>query len=152
METDVEEFRYTRMGYIDRGRKSDQLLASFLSLLPGDGRLPLRWHYRSHARFQRVHGTLGRVLWAAAGSSHLLMVNGFHALRIWHDTAASCYVDIATNVLGATDAQIQAIAEVIPAANARKCKPFTQRVKVTYLWQMQDLVKAVKKTYGLHTT
>lgn len=146
---DVEDFLYHRMGYINQGRKSDTLLAVFLELMPGDGRLPLRWHYRNHERFLEKHGHLGRILWAASNNSHLLMVNGFHALRIWHDTAKTCYVEISDNMYGNLDAQLIKQIESIPEKNWSKSKPFTKRIKVWQQWQMQALHKALVRTYGL---
>lgn len=141
------DLRYIRTGYIDQGRKSDKLLSVFLGILPGDGRLPLRWHYRNHARFLKKHGNLGRVLWASASNSHLLMINGFHALRIWTDVANTCWVDVADNVAGFLD---QRWLCDIPEKNVKKSKPFTKRVKVWQQYQMQQLAEAVNKTYGLH--
>lgn len=150
---DIDDFRYQRVGYIDQGRKSDKLLAGFLGLMPGDGRLPLRWHYRSHDSFLRKYGHLGRILWAASTNSHLLMINGFHVLRIWHDTANSCYVEIAANVYGSLNALNHGTllnqVESIPEANWKKSKPFTMRVKVWQQWQMKALHDAVMRTYGL---
>jgi hypothetical protein len=147
---DVEDFLYHRMGYVDQGRKSDSLLAVFLGLLPGDGRLPLRWHYRSHERFLEKHGHLGNILWAASNNSHLLMMYGFHALRIWHDTAKTCYVEIADNLYGNLGPQLTKQVESIPEKNWKKSKPFTKRIQVWQQWQMQALYEAVKRTYGLH--
>lgn len=146
---DIEDFRYHRVGYVDQGRKSDHLLSVFLGLIPGDGRLPLRWHYRSHESFLSKHGYLGFILWAASNNSHLLMINGFHVLRIWHDTANACYVDLADNVAAGIDPRVRAGVETIPAANAKKSKPFTKRIKVWQQWQMQALAETVKRIYGL---
>lgn len=153
VDKDVEDFLYYRVGYVDQGRKSDLLLAGFLRLLPGDGRLPLRWHYRSHERFLAKHGHLGLILWAASNNSHLLMINGFHILRIWTDTADSCWVDLADNLAGSlsqpTPMKRKGEVQDIPAGNAKKCKPFTKRVKVWQQFQMQGLADLVKRIYGL---
>lgn len=146
-ESDVEDLKYLRIGYVNQERKSDKLLTSFLALVPGDGKLPMRWHYRSHSRFLEKHGHLGKMVWAAASNSHLLLINGFHVLRIWTDASSTCWVDVADNVAGALDPQW--ISD-IPANNARKSKPFTKRVKVWQHFQMQRLADAVNRTYGLH--
>lgn len=147
----VEDFRYHRVGYIDLGRRSDHLLTFFLGLIPGDGKLPLHWKYISNEYFQKKYGQVGPLLWAAANNSHMLMVNGFHAIRIWHDTAASCYVDLADNIAGQLSPKMPAV-EDIPLANAKKSKPFTKRVKLTQQWQMKELANLVKRTYGLDNT
>lgn len=144
----VEDFRYHRVGYIDLGRRSDHLLTFFLGLIPGDGKLPLHWKYISNEYFQKKYGQVGPLLWAAANNSHMLMVNGFHAIRIWHDTAASCYVDLADNIAGQLSPKMPAV-EDIPLANAKKSKPFTKRVKLSQQWQMKELANLVKRTYGL---
>lgn len=149
---DIEDFRYHRMGYVNQGRKSDVLLTVFLDLMPGDGRLPLRWHYRSYERFLKKHGHLGHILWAAAGSSHLLLINGFHVLRIWHDTENSCYVDLADNLCGNLQSSLLARVESIPVTNAKKSKPFTKRIKIWQQWQMKALHDAVMRTYGLRVS
>ena len=148
---DIEDFRYQRVGYINQGRKSDILLAVFLDLMPGN-KLPLRWHYRSPESFLRKHGHLGAVLWAASNNSHLLLMHGQQVLRIWHDTAKACYVDIADNVYGSlnsVNASLFSKVEDIPEANWKKSKPFTKRIKVWQQWQMKALHDAVMRTYGL---
>lgn len=149
---DVEDFRYHRIGYVDQGRKADRLLATFLGLLPGDGNLPLRWHYRSNESFLKRNAHLGAILWAASNNSHLLMVNGFHALRIWHDTSKTCYVDVADNVCANLPASMLKSVEPVPENNWKKSKPLTKRIQVWQQWQMQELHQAVKRTYGLHSS
>lgn len=144
-----EELKYIRVGYVNQGRKSDSLLKLFLDRLPGNGVLPLRWHYRSYDAFMRRHGHLGMVVWAAANNSHLLIINGYKVLRIWTDTSHSCYVDVNDPV----DAQMQIHSwgktETIPEKNIRKSKPFTKRWKISEQYQMLHLVEAVKRAYGL---
>ncbi len=146
---DIEDLRYHRMGYINQGRKSDKLLADFLALCPGDGTLPLRWHYRGYENFLAKHGHRGRILWAASNNSHLLLINGFHVLRIWHDTAKSCYVDVADNVAGNLCASMAQTLEPIPTSNWKKSAHFAKRLKVWQLWQIKALYDAVKRAYGL---
>lgn len=148
-EVNVEDFRYHRVGYINLGRRSDHLLAFFLGLIPGDGKLPLHWKYIDNPTFLSKFGNLGPILWAAANNSHLLMINGFHVLRIWHDTSAGVYIDLADHLAGQlTNPKLPAV-NTIPLANARKSNPFTKRIKLSQQWQMKELANLVKKTYGL---
>lgn len=146
-QSEERSLKYHRVGYADRGTKSDKLLALFLSAIPGDNRLPLHWHFRSHENFLKRHGHLGNILWAASFYSHLLMVNGFFALRIWTDVDNTCWVDIADNVAGHLD---PTWIEPIPEKNFKKSRPFTKRVKVSQQFQMLTLANAVKKTYGIY--
>lgn len=146
---DVENLRYFRVGYFDRGRKSDSLLAFFLDHLPGDGEMPKRWRYHGQESFQRNYGHLGHVLWSPARSSHLLLLGGHKILRIWTDVNNSCLVDINDVLAGELSRTTQLTVEDIPAGNARKCAPFTKRIKVEHLFQMKLIVEAVKRIYGL---
>lgn len=148
-ESDLEDLRYLRTGYISGDRQSDKLLAVFTSSLPGDGRLPLRWHYRSHEQFLKRYGNLGTIVWAAAANSHLLLINGWRVLRIWHDTTKCCYVDLADNIAASLPQQLHTRVETVPLANAKKSNPFTKRIKCWQQWQMLALVETVKRTYGL---
>jgi len=151
---DAEDFRYTRVGYVDQGRKSDLLLATFLELLPGNNRLPLHWHYRSHDHFLKKYKHLGPVLWAAANNSHLLVVNGFRVLRIWTDTSNSCWVDLEDKIadqLSQSSLNRKGEVQDIPSGNAKKSQPFTKRIKVRQKFQMHAIADIVKRTYGLDT-
>lgn len=143
-----DEYKYARTGYVDQGRKSDALLATFLEQLPGDGKLPLRWFHRDVSSFQKSYGHLGVVLWAPASSSHLLLIAGQKILRVWHDTERHCQVDInepLANFLRTKNVEVA----TIPAGNERKCKPMTHRVKVGQKFQAVEIMKAVKALYGL---
>ena len=143
-----EEYKYARTGYVDQGRKSDILLASFLEQLPGDGKLPLRWFHRSVEAFQKSYSHLGVVLWAPASSSHLLLVAGQKIIRVWHDSERHCLVDLnepLANYLSSRGFSVEAI----PAGNIRKCKPMTRRVRVTQKFMCVEIIKAVKALYGL---
>jgi hypothetical protein len=144
-----DEYKYARTGYVDQGRKSDHILATFLANLPGDGRLPLRWHHRSVEAFQKRHGHLGTVLWAPASNSHLLLVAGQKVLRVWMDSANHCYVDLNAGIAASLATATFAKVEDIPAGNVRKCKPFTQRIRIWQNFHAAALIDAVKRVYGL---
>lgn len=151
-EHDLEDLKYFRTGYQDLGRKSDFLLKDFLRELPGDGQLPKHWHYRSHEHFQKKYGSLGMVVWAAATNSHLLLINGYRVLRIWMDVENTCWIDLTDQVASGLSAYSWCSVEPIPASNAKKSNPFTQRIKVSQRFQMQDIAKTVKRVYGLDSS
>lgn len=145
-----EEYRYARTGYVSQGRKSDHVLATVLELLPGDGRLPLRWHHRGVDAFQKRHGHLGVVLWAAASNSHLLMIGGQKVLRVWTDTARHCQVDVSDQLAAYLSTAVDfSKVQNIPAGNVRKCKPMTKRIRLWQKFHAIALVDAVKRVYGL---
>lgn len=149
MET-LEDLKYVRVGYVDQGRTSDHLLASMLRRLPGDGRLPLRWFHRSHTQFLEKYAHLGAVLWAGAINSHTLLINGFKIIRVWTDTPGHCQVDICdTLVTHLQGTKLNAIKD-IPAGNVRKCKPFTKRVTVSQQFEVNVLMEAIERAYGVH--
>ena len=144
-----EEYKYARTGYVDQGRKSDQVLATVLAHLPGNGRLPLRWHHHGAEAFQKRHGHLGLVLWAPASNSHLLLIAGQKVLRIWMDTANHCYVDLNANLAAYLSTATFSKVEDIPAGNVRKCAPFTKRMKIWQNFHAVAIIDAVKRIYGL---
>lgn len=149
LDADLEDLRYFRTGYQDLGRKSDFLLKDFLREMPGDGKLPSHWHYRSLAHFQKKYSALGMIVWAAASNSHLLLINGQRVLRIWLDVDNSCWVDANDSVVSGLMFYSWGACEDIPAGNAKKSKPFTKRIKVTQRYQMRDIAQAVRTAYGL---
>lgn len=144
-----DQYRYARTGYVNLSRKSDFTLSAVLALLPGEGKLPLRWHYKGDAAFVAKHGALGNVLWAAASSSHLLLIGGQKVLRIWTDTAMHCKVDLSPQLAGVLTGVPTFVVKDIPAGNARKCKPFVHRTRIWQQHQAATLVETVKRTYGL---
>jgi hypothetical protein len=143
------EHKYARYGYVPSGKKVDALLSVLLEQIPGDGRLPARWKHYDQQSFQDKYGHLGTVLWAPASSSHLLLVGGCKVLRFWTTTTTHAYVDI-SDVLASQLSQ-KPFAEIsnIPAGNVRKCKPFTQRIRVHQKFHVLELAKVVRYIYGL---
>lgn len=146
---DLEDLKYTRMGYSDLGRKCDFLLKDFLREFPATGTLPLRWRYTTQEDFQKKYHHLGMVVWAKASNSHLLLINGSKVLRIWTDVANTCWIDLSDPIAGALAYQSWGKVEPIPPKNARKSKPFTQRIKVWSRFQMRDIAAIVRNQYGL---
>lgn len=145
----LDEYKYARVGYVSLGRKSDALLSALLEQVPGDGKLPLHWHHRGLSEFQKRHGHRGVVLWAPASSSHLLLIAGQKILRVWTDTDRACQVDINDNLANALSTCTFAKVTDIPAGNARKCTPFTKRIKLEQQFHMLELAKVVRNIYGL---
>ena len=133
--------RYTRTGYINQGRHSDKLLETFLENIPGQGYLPPRWKFTDYEQFEADYGHLGTILWSASYSSHLLVVDGCKAVRIWTDTSRHCWVDAVPNVLANPVA--------IPASNSRKSSPFVFREKIIVIADIFTLAKRVQKVYGI---
>lgn len=156
MEDDLEalldNYKYIRTGYVDLGRKCDVLLAALLEQIPGEGKLPLHWHHRSPAEFQKKHGHRGTVLWAPASSSHLLLIAGQKVMRVWTDSVRTCYVDVNDTIANSLSTVAFAKVVPIPAGNARKCLPFTKRIKLAQNFQMVELAKVVRNTYGLDSS
>ena len=145
-----EEYKYARTGYVNQGRRSDHVLSTILEQLPGDGRLPLRWHHRDVASFQKRYGSYGTVLWAAASNSHLLLINGHKVLRIWLDAAQHCQVDLNEPLAVYLSSAVSFSKIVdIPAGNVRKCKPMTKRIRIWQKFHAIALMDAVKRVYGL---
>lgn len=136
--------KYTRFGYTDQERNSDELLATFLAEVPGDGYLPSRWRYFSHNQFLNHYGHLGTVLWSASASAHLLVVGGTKVLRIWTDAASHCWVEGHTNILTILEPLV-----MIPPKNIKKSKPFISRVKITSREDIYALAKRVQMVYGI---
>ncbi len=143
--------KYTRTGYVDQGRKSDELLAAFLKEIPGDGYLPARWRTDSDTQFMADYGYLGTVLWSASYSAHLLVVGGgtklivptgTKILRIWTDAKRHCWVESQPHVL-------QGLLQPIPEKNIRKSKPFLVRQKFTTTEDISALAKRVRMMYGI---
>lgn len=150
IEDELEDcYRYARTGYVSLGRQSDHVLAAILAKLPGDAKLPVRWHYRDLASFLKRHGQLGTILWAAASSSHLLLINGQKIMRVWTDSARHCHVDISDALAAHLHASSFCKMTSIPVGNARKCKPFTKRIRIWQKFQAESLVAAIRSVYGL---
>jgi len=143
---DLEDMSYNRLGYFDQGRYSDELVASFTTILPGDGVLPHRWVYTTPEEFVATFGVLGVVVWAKARSSHLLLIGGQKILRIWTDMSNACYVDLRDNLVGCFGMEHT---EAIPAGNLRKCKPFTRRKKIYTVEDMERLARCTKRIHGV---
>jgi hypothetical protein len=140
---EINDFTYIRPGYISQDRHCDTLVSAFTGIVPGDSVLPPRWKYTTQEAFVAEFGKQGLCLWAKAMNSHLLLIAGVKVLRIWTDTHKHCYVDIRDNLSGSVSA------EPIPAGNVRKCKPFTQRTKVTNIEDMKKLALETKRIHGI---
>lgn len=145
-----DDYKYARTGYVNQGRKADHVLTAVLEKLPGDGRLPLRWHHRGVDAFQKRYGALGLVLWASASSSHLLLIGGQKVMRIWTDASKHCYVDLSEPLAGYLSTAVKfSTVEDVPPGNQRKCKPLTKRIRVWQRFHAYALVDAVRRVYGL---
>lgn len=145
----LTDLRWKRVGYINQGRKSDTLVETATQALPGDGVLPLRWKWVAADAFVTRYGCLGKVLWSKTGSYHLLMVNGFHILRVWHDTAHKCLVDVNDALVNSLFSSPTWVVKPIPHATLKKCKPLTMRVEVKSELDMMAIIMEVKRIYGL---
>ena len=144
----LDDLKYLRVGYTNRDFIPDRILSTIVSQIPGDGKLPARWGHRGVDKFLSTYGHLGAILWAAASSSHLLLVNGHHVIRVWTDSCRKCYIDI-NDTIASHLARTALVIESIPEGNVRKCRPFTKRIVITQQFQAQLLVDAVRNAYGL---
>lgn len=145
------DLRYTRIGWIDLGRKSDQLVQRATELLPGDGVLPSRWTYKSQAYFQKKYGGLGHILWSKAASSFTLLIGGHYVLRIWIDRSESINIDVSDTLAGLL-AQRGVTSVPIPDASLKKHRPFTQFIFTKQPEKVELVFNLVRMQYGLDTT
>ncbi len=141
---DRQDGKYQRQGYVPGNLPRDLLLTAFLQEIPGDNYLPVRWRYGSRSQFVSDYGHLGILLWSASHSSHLLLVNGHHAVRIWTDAKGHCWVDALGHLFC-----YGLYPQPIPKGNARKSKPFKFRTKITTTKEISALAKNVKAVYGI---
>lgn len=143
---DVPDFSYVRLGYLPTGTKSDELTSHLVRRIPGHAELPLRWHYKSQAWFMEKYGHLGTVIWSKSCSSHLLLINGWHVIRLWHDKKYSSYVDLNEPIAAQVHTRLDV--EAIPVKNAKKSKPLTKRCKITETDELDIIINAIAATYG----
>lgn len=142
-ESDLLFPKYTRIGYIEQDRVCDKLVKVFMHIIPGQNRLPPRWKYFSLEYFNTTYGHLGTILWAASYNSQLLLINGNKIIRIWTDTKNWCWVEGLSHVLDSFETV------EIPKGNIRKSKPFTHRVKISSIEDMEKLANKIKQIYGV---
>jgi hypothetical protein len=146
-----DDLRYTRVGWIDLGRKSDQLVRRAAELLPGDSVLPSRWTYKSQAAFQEKYGGLGHILWSKAASSFTLLIGGHYVLRIWIDRNESIMIDVSDTLAGLL--AVRGVTSVpIPDVALKKHRPFTQFIFTKQLEKVELVMSLVKAQYGLDST
>lgn len=153
-ELGAEDFKQLRVGWMDQGRLCDEIVKAAVEALPGDNILPPRWAWKTHEKFMDKYGKLGMKLWAQTASYHLLMINGWHILRIWTDSPRMCIVDCSDSVAvhlrgqnysGTFGPSVLAI----PGSCTRKCQPLTQRVRVRTVADMQHIMKTLRHAYGV---
>lgn len=143
----IENTSHLRPGHVNLGKMCDQIVLRAVDLVPSSAvLLPPRWEYLSLKEFQATHGT-GNFHWAKTASYHLLMVKGEHAFRAWTDTSRSCLTDVSD----ATVPGLRGTFEImdIPPSTRRKTRPFTKRVRVSSLRQMDILVMQTMLAFGV---
>lgn len=145
------EYKYKKTSYVDRGRKCDQLLALFISQFSA-GTLPTHWANRDQEAFLARYENLGDFVWASSVSCHLLLYRGSYVFRVWTDVAKHCYVDVSDLLAGRIVREPTLLITAIPSGAARKCRPFTQRVRVYNEQQVALLCSYVKEVYGLESS
>jgi len=153
-ELGLDDFKQMRVGWIDQGRLCDEIVKAAVAALPGDNTLPPRWAWKTHDKFMDKYGGLGRILWAKTASYHLLVINGWHIIRIWTDSPRTCIVDlsdpVATFLRGQNySGSFHPKVEVVPESCARKCHPLTQRVRIQTVPDMQQVMSTIRSTYGI---
>lgn len=142
IDLDSVDFKYIRVGWQPQGRPCDTIVLAATRAMPGPA-LPTRWSWKSQQRFVNKFGHLGMVLWAQTASYHMLMLNGWHILRIWTDSSKTCIVDVCDNVA------LHFNTEAIPASCAKKCHPMTKRLRVTSVAEMEQVIAKVRAVYGV---
>lgn len=137
---------YLRPGHVNLGRMSDKIVLRAVEVIPSSATLlPPRWDYYNQRQFQDAYGR-GRFHWARTASYHLLLINGIHAFRSWTDTTHSCLVDVADATVPGLEGTFEILD--IPPSTRRKTRPFTKRVRVTTLRQMDILVMQTMLAFG----
>lgn len=150
-EYSIEDFRYLRTGYISDDRDVDVLVAHLVEQVPGDGVLPPRWRWGTQERFLTTYGDPGPVIWSKTASFHMLMLNGMHTFRLWTDSATTCVVDLADGVAAGLKSKGVSV-EDIPESCDRKCKPLTQRCRMSTTKDIDLLIETVEHIYGVSIT
>lgn len=138
----LEDLKNKRFGYIDLGRKVDELVQYAVELFPGK-ELPRRFSAASQTRFVKKHGE--GVFWSKSSACHTLFFSGNYVARFWTDAASSLKVDVAEHILTQTPFEIHDIAE----STWRKTKPFKKRCVLTSKDEVEQLIKVIKRIYGL---
>lgn len=147
---------HLRVGWADYGRPCDQAVIRAVELLPGQGTLPPRWAWKSHDQFLANYGHLGDILWSKTASYHLLMINGFHIIRIWTDSPKTCIVDVSESVaancykhFGGGHGGFSNWIVDVPTASVRKCKPLTKRIRGFTVREVEKLMLVIRDAYGI---
>lgn len=147
-EYDPNDFRYHRYGYIPGDSFHDSVIARLTSEFVGPA-LPKHWRYITPERFVAQHQSEeSPFVWAMANSAVTLFINGNYAIRIHiYRRSLTATVDIADNVAGSLPADL--VAEPMIESVARKYKPFKRRLLIRELSEVDKIVAAIRRTYGL---
>jgi len=148
---ELEALKYVRVGWQDYERACDAIAKAVHSEFEGET-LPLHWQWRSLEHFMSKYGS-SPIMWAKSASFHMLMINGHHVLRIWTDSAKSCFVDVNDVIYyELTTSSLKELLEPLPTTCVKKSKPMNFRLKIKTVDQAQVIVNAVKRIYGLGST
>lgn len=146
---------HLRVGWADYGRPCDAVVKRAFEMLPG-ATLPPRWSYKNLDHFLEKYGHMGRVLWSKTASYHLLMLNGFHIIRIWTDSPKTCIIDVSDVVaanfykhFGGGNGGASNWIQDVPKSCTRKCAPLTKRVRGVNDSMIQSLMYVIRDTYGI---
>ena len=144
---DEDDMRWTRVGFINQGRFCDSM-ASYVYARAKGPTLPNHWTYKTPDAFVEEFGT--GIRWAKAGSYHCLYANGVPVFRIWTDTKANhTLCDVSNPIAHA----LCGVVDVFPVkkGSLAKCRPFTQRFKLTSEAEADALLWVAKEIYVLDT-
>ncbi len=148
MDEDEYSWRYKRLGPIDQGRLCDQLAKAAVDSLPAP-LLPPRWVLSTPEEFVVRYG--GGPWWSRSTSSQLFLVNGFPLFRVWTNANAPyALVDLRETLVGvmkSLDPSLEFFE--VPGGSLKKCKPFSVRFRAATPSQIEVLVEAVRRVYGL---
>jgi hypothetical protein len=148
---ELEELRYVRVGWQDYERPCDAIAKAVHSEFEGEI-LPLHWQWRSLEHFLAKYGETP-IMWAKSASFHMMLINGFHVLRIWTDSSKSCFVDVNDVIYyELTTSELKHLVEPIPTKCVKKSKPMNFRLKIKTIDEAKVIVNAVKRIYGLGST
>ena len=124
----VNEFKYTRLGYVPEDTFSDKCVQEAVRLLPNtnpDSKLPKRWRYTTPEAFVKLYGE--GLVWSRTASYHHLYWQGYSVLRLWTTSPHSCRIYLYLN------------------------NSFEKKITVKRLSELYKVIDMIKERYGLKT-
>ncbi len=141
---EYQDHKYLRVGYLPKEAPIDELVSHLVSRIPGEFTIKNNWKYVSQDSFYKRYPYV--LTWVKSNSYHLLFVSGNHLCRFWTDAKTVMTVDIHAALaqsLSGFETQI------IPQTCMRKSAPFTHRVTLTKIEDVDVFLDALISMHGL---